>query len=108
MMFFNHPKVRAYLMAHGEVFTLRDHKRREGRDLLVTGSRFKNARLGFGEVCLVKIFAGLSSKALRPYLNRSGFQKCAEWIEAFKEVHKKSGDGEAFLFYVRLLDEVKP
>ena len=82
-MFFNHEKVRRHLLRKGRVYTLRDHKIREGRHRLVHGSYFKNTCLGYGTVHLVRRLRKVEPRALSPYLKDSGMKTAREWIDAF-------------------------
>ena len=104
MMFFNHPEVRGFLTKHGEVYTLRAKERREGRDILVCGSYFRNKRLGSGEIRLVKKTARLTPAVVRPYVRKSGLASSKAWIEAFKTFCKGKLPSVACLYHVRLLD----
>lgn len=107
MMFFNHSKVRAYLVEHGEVFTIRLKKRREGNDLFVYGALFKDPiKIGKGEVRLVKSISfsreESSEKELTEFVNKSGFDSPQEWIEGFVAVNKGRIPKEAFVYHARL------
>ena len=103
MMFFNHQIVRAFLLWHSEVFTLRSRKRkREGRELFVTGSLYKFEKIGKGNVKLVKILSYPFSPKLSRYIKRSGFYTQKEWIDGFVEINKGKVPTEVFLYHARL------
>ena len=104
MMFFNHPEVRRFLVKHGAVYTLRAKERREGRDILVYGSRFRNKRLGIGDVRLVKRTKRLTPAVIRSRVRKSGLRSSTAWIETFKVLCKGKLPSAAYLYHVRLLD----
>src|SRR5690349_3570218 len=107
-MFFNHPSVRAYLVKRGHVYTLRDHLIREGRHRLVHGSYFKNRRIGFGIVRLVKDWKNLSPSALQPYVRSSGLKSVRSWMGAFQAFSKGQRPHRVFLFRVDLVGKDSP
>jgi hypothetical protein len=103
-MFFNNPWVRRHLLATGRVYTLRaKRRRREGAELLVTGSLYHAQRLGTGLVACVKELEGLTPRALAPYVRGSGMESGAEWIRAFLGFVRGRPPSVVYLYHVQLL-----
>ena len=90
MMFFNVPEARGQLLREGIVYTLRPKLRREGKDLAVYGSYFKNEKLGY---VAVKYVGEIND--LAPYLPASGFVSLKDWLAAAK--------GSRFLYEVKTI-----
>lgn len=102
MMFFNHPKVRQFLLQRKEVYTLREKKRHEGRDSLVVGRLFKTKKIGFGQISMVKKITKISPKKLKPYVKKSGLKNSKEWIDALKTFCKGKVPRTMYLYNVQL------
>lgn len=94
MIHFNYPEAFEYLMAHKEVYTLREHQKAEGIHLLVSKlflvptERF--VRLSFEKFVRKR-------DELKAYLSKSGYGTVEAWV--------KAAHGAPFLHYVILLDK---
>lgn len=101
LMFFNVPVVRAYLLEHGFVYTVRDHII-EGHKKAVYGSYYKQTPIGAVDVKLVKEFGHtILLYSLPSFVKHSGFRTINEWIKEIKLAPL------LYLHEVRLIEPVK-
>ena len=93
MIWFNVRQALNQLLKHGEVYTLRPKKRREGIEPLFSKFFPQKSK---GDRVLVKFVKKITKKEdLIPFVAKSGFSSIDEWLQ-------KAGEA-SFLYYVRLL-----
>jgi hypothetical protein len=92
VMWFNVSESREYLLKHGQVYTLRPKKRREGKEILSYGGFGKK-----GEVNVKFVKEILDWNELNRYVDKSGFRTVDEWVRKAK--------GNRFLYHVVLLSK---
>ncbi|MBA7663393.1 hypothetical protein ES703_71433 [subsurface metagenome] len=92
MIFFNIEEARDQLLKTGIVYTLRPKPRREGTDLAVNGSYFKNNKIG---KVAIKYMGSTSELNLENYRSKSGFERLSDWLRAAK--------GSLYLYEVKII-----
>jgi len=103
IIWFNVPEAYKYLMEHGEVYTLRDHLKKEGKAMLKSSLEGKpyykgmviikliSAKPSYPSLTYYKSFSGW----IEYHVGKSGFKTVEEWLS------KVDKEGELFLFHVR-------
>lgn len=101
IIWFNIQEAYSYLTKHGEVFTLRDHKKkREGKMMLLSSLEGKPHYKGIVEVVFakeIKMNKVLSKTTLYNYRGKSGFQTVEDWLKKAKK------SKILYLYYVKVV-----
>ena len=101
IIWFNHPRALDYLIRHGEVYTLRAHKKSCPSGHVIIKSRYGlRARGLIRFVGVVDLRDPTQVSQLGAFVAKSGFKTVDEWVRAFRELN---GDATmAYLYYVRI------
>jgi len=97
-IFFNVVDVRNQLLTYGNVYTLR-HKRRDGRDVAVMGTRYSFTV--FADVMIEEVKPIYASWELVPYVKFSGLKSAEQWLQLAKSFYTK--DTQLYLYRVTLI-----
>jgi len=99
IIWFNVKEAYEYLMENGEVCTLRDHYKKDGRAMLkssLEGKPFYKGMVTIMCIDVIVIDSPTSRDMLRRFVKLSGFKTIEEWLSKLNK--EKNG---FYLFYVR-------
>jgi len=117
VMIFKSKKALNFLLTHGEVYTLRPKRRKEGRDWITDrrgGKKIANVEVELvAFIDLEKNYAetyryintifNCAKDLLGNYVEKSGFQSVGEWLSEGRRIYKGSLPNQPYLYHVRLV-----
>ena len=88
VIWFKHPKALAYLLTHGEVYTLRGRRKNcpDGR-VTVRAGRYVSIMGSIEYVGVIDLNDPAQVSRLNNYVSKSGFSSVEEWVEAYKKLN---------------------
>ena len=99
IIWFNNPRALDYLARHGEVYTLRAHKKACPNGHVVVRSRYGLKARGFIKyVGAIDLGDPAQVSLLGAFVAKSGFKTVDEWVRAFRELNHNANT--AYLYHV--------
>lgn len=98
IIWFNVKEAYEYLMRNGEIYTLRDHPKYQGKAMLkssLEGKPFYKGMVNVEFVLLIVLDVPMSKANLSRYVGKSGFNTVGEWLS---KVPPEAN--ELYLYYV--------
>ena len=103
IIWFNVNEAYSFLMKNGEVYTLRDHPKVEGKANLMSSIEGRPFYKGKVEIKLIDVFPRENvqlESLVEKYLSKSGFSTSKEWLSRVK----KSDSKFLYVYLVKIED----